>query len=262
MIRAMRSELVKVVRRRVLIVTAAAVAVFAVGGAAIVLATAEPAATVSRGRGPTVEDLAQAGGGTQVFLTVSSFAGFFVFVIFIGVFAIEFGRGTFRTMLLRQPGRLRLLAGKMSGLLVFAAGALAVTEAATWIAARSLAPAQDIATDKWVSLAGLGDGIVDFGAALLWVAGYAVLGMTVAVLVRSVPIAFAVGIAWAGPIEHLLQDAWDAASRLFPGLLLEAFVAGGTRDVGAPRAGLTVALYIVAGATLAGMSFARRDMTA
>jgi|GEM_PF-6913666 hypothetical protein len=29
-----------------------------------------------------------------------------------------------------------------------------------------------------------------------------------------------------------------------------------------PRAGLTVALYIVAGATLAGMSFARRDMTA
>jgi hypothetical protein len=44
--------------------------------------------------------------------------------------------------------------------------------------------------------------------------------------------------------------------------LLEAFVAGGTPDVTASRAGLTVALYIVAGATLAGMSFARRDMTA
>lgn len=87
MIRALRAELVKVVRRRVLMITAAAVVVFAIGGAAIVLMTAEPAATVTPGRGPTVEDLAQAGGGTQVFLTTASFTGFFVFVIFVGAFA-------------------------------------------------------------------------------------------------------------------------------------------------------------------------------
>ena len=62
-------------------------------------------------------------------------------------------------------------------------------------------------------------------------AGYALLGMAVAVLVRSVPVALAIGIAWAGPFEHLLQDAWDPAQRFFPGLLLEAFVAGGTSDV-------------------------------
>jgi ABC-2 type transport system permease protein len=255
MIRALRAELVKVLRRRVLLITAAAVAVFAIGGAAIVLTTAEPAATAISDRGLTVEEVAQAGGGTEVFLTAASFAGFFVLVVFVGAVAIEFGRGTFRTMLLRQPGRLRLLAGKMAGLLVFAAGVLAVTEAATWIAALFLAPTQDVATDEWVSLA-------DFGTALLWVTGYAVLGMTIAVLIRSVPVAFAVGIAWAGPIEHLLQDAWDTAGLFFPGLLLEAFVAGGTPDVTASRAALTLALYIAAGAVIAGMSFARRDMTA
>ena len=53
MIRVLRAELVKVVRRRVLMITAAAVVVFAIGGAAIVLTTAEPAATVTPGRGPT-----------------------------------------------------------------------------------------------------------------------------------------------------------------------------------------------------------------
>ena len=37
MIRVLRAELVKVVRRRVLMITAAAVVVFAIGGAAIVL---------------------------------------------------------------------------------------------------------------------------------------------------------------------------------------------------------------------------------
>jgi ABC-2 type transport system permease protein len=262
MIRALRAELVKVLRRRVLLTTAAAVAVFAIGGAAIVLTTAEPAATAISDRGLTVEEIAQAGGGTEVFLTAASFAGFFVLVVFVGAFAIEFGRGTYRTMLLRQPGRLRLLAGKMAGLLVFAAGVLAVTEAATWIAALFLAPTQDVATDEWVSLAGLGEGVADFGTALLWVTGYAVLGMTIAVLIRSVPVAFAVGIAWAGPIEHLLQDAWDTAGLFFPGLLLEAFVAGGTPDVTASRAALTLALYIAAGAVIAGTSFARRDMTA
>jgi hypothetical protein len=262
MIRALSAELVKVLRARVLLITAAAVAVFAIGGAAIVLTTAEPATTAAPGRGLTLESLERAGGGTEIFLTVASFAGFFVFVVFVGAYAIEFGRGTFRTMSLRQPGRVRLLAGKMFGLLVFAAGALAVTEAATWVAARFIAPSQDVITDKWMSLAGLGAGVADFGTALLWVAGYAVLGMTIAVLVRSVPVAFAVAIAWAGPIEHLLQDAWDAASRSFPGLLLEAFVAGGTPDVSALRAGLTVVLYIVVGATIAGINFSRRDMTA
>jgi ABC-2 type transport system permease protein len=103
--------------------------------------------------------------------------------------------------------------------------------------------------------------VADLGAALLWVAGSAVLGMTIAVLIRSVPVAFAVGIAWAGPAEHLLQDVWDPAARFFPSLL-EAFVAGETSEVAASRAAVTLILYMVAAAGLAGMSFARRDVTA
>jgi hypothetical protein len=79
--------------------------------------------------------------------------------------------------------------------------------------------------------------------------------MTLAVLVRSVPVALAIGIAWAGPFEHLLQDAWDPANRLFPGLLLEAFVAGGTTDVSASRALLTVTVYLAIAATIAATTF-------
>ena len=88
------------------------------------------------------------------------------------------------------------------------------------------------------------------------------LGTALAVLVRSVPIALAIGIAWAGPFEHLLQDAWDPAGRVFPGLLLEAFVAGGTPEVTAARAFLTVAVYVSVAAAIAGTVFARRDVTA
>jgi ABC-2 type transport system permease protein len=203
-----------------------------------------------------------AGGGTEVFTTAVSFAGTFLFVVFVGAVAVEFSRGTFRTMLLHEPRRLRLLAGKMAGLLFFAAVVLAAAEALTWVAARLLAPSQDVATGDWISAAALGDALTDYVSVLFWVSGYALLGMTLAVLVRSVPVALAIGIAWAGPFEHLVQDAWDPANRVFPGLLLEAFVAGGTTEVSASRALLTVTVYLLIAATVAATTFARRDITA
>jgi ABC-2 type transport system permease protein len=86
--------------------------------------------------------------------------------------------------------------------------------------------------------------------------------MLIAVLLRSVPLALAVGIAWAGPAEHLIGDAWDPGRRFFPGLLLETLGQGGTSEVGMTRALLTVAAYVVVAAAVAGTVFARRDVTA
>jgi ABC-2 type transport system permease protein len=262
MIAAVRAELVKVLRRRVLVITAATAAVFSIGSTAIVLASADPGGGRVAGRGVTVASLSDAGGGTEVFTTAVSFAGTFLFVVFVGVVAIEFSRGTFRTMLMYQPRRLRLLAGKLAALLAFAAAVLAAAEVLTWATALLLAPTQDVTTDHWVSADSLGQGVADYGSVLFWVGGYAVLGTALAVIVRSVPIALAIGIAWAGPFEHLMQDAWDPAGRVFPGLLLEAFVAGGTSEVSAMRAFLTVAVYVTVAAVLAGTVFSRRDLTA
>ncbi|HKB20175.1 MAG TPA: hypothetical protein VKC65_04110 [Gaiellaceae bacterium] len=261
MIAALRSELVKLRRRRVLLVTAVTTLVFSIGSAWIVLATAQERGN-PRGRGLTYAGLADPGGGTDVFTTAVSFAGTFLFVVFVGAVAIEFSRGTFRTMLLHQPRRLRLLAGKMAGLLGFAAVVLAGAEAVTWATARVIAPTMDIATDDWFSAAALRDAVADYGSVLFWVSGYALLGMTVAVLVRSVPLALGIGIAWAGPVEHIVQDAWSTANSIFPGLLLEAFVAGGTTDVSASRALLTVAAYVTVAVAIAATTFARRDVTA
>jgi ABC-2 type transport system permease protein len=257
---ALRSELVKIRRRRVLIVTAVTTLIFSIGSAAIVLVSASRTANPA-GRGLTFASLAEPGGGTEVFTTAVSFAGTFLFVVFVGAVAVEFSRGTFRTMLLQEPRRLRLLAGKMGGLLVFAAVVLAVAEAVTWVTARVLAPTQDIATGEWVSAAAVGDALTDYASVLFWITGYALLGMTVAVLVRSVPLALGIGIAWAGPVEHIIQDAWSTADRLFPGLLLEEFVAGGTSEVSASRALLTVTAYVLIAVAIAATSFARRDVT-
>jgi ABC-type transport system involved in multi-copper enzyme maturation permease subunit len=263
MIRTFRAELVKLRRRRVLVLAAIATVLFSIGTAAVVLASAAPAANrPGFGQGTTIEALSAADGGTEVFTTGTSFAGTFVFVVFVGAIAVEFSRGTVRTMLLRQPRRGALLAGKLASLFAFAAVVLAVAEALTWIAATLLAPTQDIPTGEWRSLAAIGHALADYAMVLFWVGGYALLGLTVAVLTRSVPVALAIGIAWAGPFEHLIQDGWNTATRVFPGLLLEAFVAGGTSDVSALRAFGTVTAYMLVAAAVAATTFVRRDVTA
>ncbi len=263
MIRAFNAELARLVRRRVLAWMTLAVLVFSIGGAAIVLASAEPARPGgSTGRAPTFQSLAEAGGGTEVFRLIASFSGTFVFVVFVGLFALEFSRGTYRTMLLRQPQRIRLLAGRLLALLAFAAAALLAAEVVTWVAAKAMAPAFDVSTGAWTSLDGLGDAVADYGIVLFWVTGYALLAMMIGVLLQSVPLALAVGIAWAGPLEHLLQDAWGPAQRLFPGLLLEAVAAGGVPDVSLSRAIATVSIYAVAAGCIAAVVFRRRDVTA
>ena len=259
MIAALRGELVKLRRRRVLVVTAATTLVFAVGSTAIVLASAERSGD-PRARGVTFATSPRQAGAPRSSRPPSpsparsspssSSAP-----------SPSSSRGTFRTMLLHEPRRLRLLAGKMAGLLVFAAVVLAAAEILTWVAARLLAPSYDVASSDWISAAALGDAVSDYGSVLFWVTGYALLGMTIAVAVRSVPIALAIGIAWAGPIEHLLQDAWDPANRLFPGLLLEG-VRRGQHDRGQLlQALLTLAMYVLIGAAIAATSFARRDIT-
>jgi hypothetical protein len=262
MIATYRAELAKLLRRRVVLTTALAALVLAIGGAAIVLAAAKPAAEDPSGRGPIIETLSRAGGGTEVFRTSASFVGTFLFVVFVGLMAAEFSRGTMRSMLLRQPGRVRLLAGRVAALLTFAAVTLGATEAVAWLAARAFAGGQGVSTARWTTGAALGAALADYGAVLVWITGYAILGTLVGVLLRSVPLALGVGIAWAGPLEHLVQNAWPGATRLFPGLLLEAFVAGGTPDVTAGRALAAIAPYTVVAAAIAAVHFARRDITA
>jgi len=59
-----------------------------------------------------------------------------------------------------------------------------------------------------------------------------------------------------------LQDAWEPANKLFPGLLLETFVAGGTTLVSAGRALTAASVYVIPAGIVAVTVFARRDVAA
>jgi ABC-2 type transport system permease protein len=251
MIASFRAEWSRLTRRRALLAGVALVLVVAAGSAVLVLSAAEPARVASPDAlTPTLESLASAGGGTEVFRVAAALAGTLTFIVFVGLFALEYAR------------RIALLAGKLLGLLAFAAVVLAALEIATWAVAWIVAPAFGVDTARWTSVDALGSAVGDYGSAMLWVTGYAVFGMAVAILVRSVAPALAIAIAWAGPFEHLLARAWSPARGYFPGLLLEVLGAGGVAGVSVTRAALASCGYIALFALVAAVVFRRRDVTA
>jgi ABC-type transport system involved in multi-copper enzyme maturation permease subunit len=261
--RIIKAELQRLIRRRTLVIAIAGSVLFAVVATLTVFASAKSTGIAnSRQGGTTLARLAASGGATQAFAVGASFAGFLVFVTFIAMVAAEFSGGTFRALLLRDPHRLRVIVGKVIGLLIVAAGVAAMTEVFSIIMSLVLAPTKDISTSAWFSAAGLGDALVDFVTVFAGIAGWAVFGATLAVIFRSAPLALGVGFAWAGPFENIVVDSWDTGYRVFPGQVLGSLIRGGTIELGFARALMTAVLYTGVAATATLFLVSRRDVTA
>jgi ABC-type transport system involved in multi-copper enzyme maturation permease subunit len=262
MTRLIHAELLRLVRRRTLVALVASAVVFAVVSALTVFSAARSVGVPGRRGGPSLAALTGHGGGTEAFAIGASFAGLFVFVTVIALVAAEFTGGTFRATLLREPRRVRVIAGKLTAILLLAAASVALMEVVTFLASLVVAPSKDVSTSEWFSQASAGDAARDFGAVYAGVAGWAVLGTMLAVIFRSSTVAVAVGFAWAGPFENITSASWSTGLRVFPGQVLASLVRGGTADLGLSRALLTAAAYSLVALAVTFSLVARRDVTA
>jgi ABC-2 type transport system permease protein len=257
-----KAEFMKLTRPRILAGTLIAIVLAAVTATSVAVLSVDASEGPAAGRGVTLDELAAAGGGTEAFSLGTSFAGFFVFVTLAANWAGEFSQGTFRTLLMQQPSRAHLLAGKYAGMVAFAAGVLLVFGGLTWVLSLALAPTQDVSTSAWFSVDGLAEAAGDYATALFWVSAWASFAMMLGVLLRSTPVTLGVGIAWAGPFEHLTGEAWTALTGIYPGLLLESLAVGGTADASYERALLLLIGYMAIAAIVSVITFTRRDVAA
>lgn len=261
MINMFRAELLKLSRQRILAATAGLVLVSAAVATIVVFLSASDAASTPLERGTSIATLSGSGGGTEAFSIGMSFTGFFVFVVLTANWALEFSQGTFRMLLMKQPERLAVLAGKLAALLAFAAVVLLAGEALTWGLSLAIAPSRGISTAHWFGPAAMRSAAANYGNAFLGVAAWSSFAMLLAVLLRSVPLALGAGIGWAGPFEHLTQRASSAVAGWYPGLLLEALAVGGTSDASYGRVLTMLAIYLVLAIAAAALLFARRDVS-
>lgn len=209
----------------------------------------------------TLDQLGAAGGLTRGFSIAAGFIGLLMFVVFLTSVTSEYGHGTLRVLLTRQPRRGRLLAGKLVALLACTAAALLVAEVVSAAVAVGMAGVRDVPTSDWFTGNGLLQAGGDYANAFLNATFFGLLGAGVGVILRSTVLALGVGLAWFMPIEHIIQNAWAGAGRWFPGLLFEAVARGGTAVTSYQRslllAAIATTLVLVAGTA----TFLRRDVS-
>ena len=267
MIRSFKAELLKLRRPAVLYGAAGAMLGFALLATVLTFTTATSATTAAASpvggaaMGSTLGQLGQPGGLTRGFTLAVGFIGLLVFVLFTTNMTSEYGLGTIRVLLTRQPRRAQLLAGKLLALLAFVAALLFAAELISAVAAIALAHARDVSTADWFTTDGLGHLAGDYANAVLTATVFGTVGISLGVFTRSTPIALGIGLAWLGPLEHIVQLSWSGAARWFPGLVFDAIASGGTTITTYQRALVLALAYAALALTGAAVSFIRRDVS-
>ena len=130
--------------------------------------------------------------------------------------AAEWSQGTWRNLLVREPRRLRLLAGKMLALMLFVLCSMTLTLVGSSVLILAVAHAQGVQTAAWTSSAGLSAWLAFFGNEVLCLIGVCLLGMLIAVLTRSTGIAVGVALVYVLIPEGIIATVWNEGSRWFP----------------------------------------------
>jgi len=263
MIRSFKSEMQKLLRRPMVMGVVGSMVGFTILATFLAFSTAGSGSS-DGGReisSATPADLAEASGLVEGVAAATMFLGVIAVVVVAWKVAGEFGNGTIRNLLIRQPSRVKLLGGKLLALWTFVGIAVLAAVAVSVGAAALLAPAYDISTSAWFTAEGLGAVVSVTTNLLVAVAGYAAIGALLGIVVQSAAPAIGIALAWLLPVESLLAKFGDTAGDYLPGQAFSDLAAGGTQ-LGFALA-LAVTLGYVAVGTVGSMAlFKSRDVTA
>jgi hypothetical protein len=208
----------------------------------------------------SLADLARFDGFAQVIHHTGDLLRVITLGVFASVFASEFSQGTMRNLLVRQPRRLRLLAGKYLATVTATAGALLAALAVCIPVGILAAGTKNVSTSAWWTGAGLSNLAHTEANLFLACVGYGTIGVLLAIVLRSPVAAVGAGLAYLLPVEGILNAVINGATRWLPGQLLDALASGGNADVSYRAAAFTLAVYGLVAAAVTGVLFSRRDV--
>jgi ABC-2 type transport system permease protein len=257
------SEWIKLRRKSLLLSTflglAAAASLF------VVLIFSNAPAHGSGGGLPSLQQLARPNGLVFGLTRATFLLGVVAFGTAAAQTASEYSLGTLRQLLVRQPRRVTLLAGKMLAVITFMVLATAFAAVVAFLVATAMAQSRGVSTSAWFTGTGFGDLLKALADIELAVIGYSILGLVVGQFLRSAVAAVIVGFAWLLVIEQfILTRIVPGAAPWLPGISLSTIAGDGNADFGISYThGLLVAaLYIVVAIAAASVTFTRRDVTA
>lgn len=261
MIGAFSSEWVKLRRRSMLLWGLGGGLLFSVFATALTIERTQKSFAPGTGARfhVTIAQLSQPNGFVHGVITASNLIGIVALCLFAGAMASEYSQGTLRNLLVRQPRRSRLLAGKFLALAVFFGIAIVLAVAVAAGIAFALGPSKGINTSAWTTAIGLND----LGQTILHIflasIGYGILGTALAIVLRSPALAVAIGVAYTLPGEAIINRLWNSGDRWLPGQLLSVLAHGGTNTTSYKHALITLTVYAAVAAAGTFVLFQRRD---
>ena len=206
------------------------------------------------------EMLSSFGGSIIGFTNVGGLLGIIAYCVFAAQTAQEYTYGTLRNLLVRQPGRLRLLAGKLISMKLFALLMVLVSGVVSIALSYLLAPGAKVERALWFTSDGWSQIAQTFINVSISVIGFGVIGMIMGLLLRSPISAISIGVIWILIIENILGAVKSSTLEWLPGSQLNVIAVGGTPQVNYSHGVTLAAIYIGVGGLVASVLFSRRDV--
>lgn len=219
-----------------------------------------PRGNGDRGRTIGREVLQLASGSVNGFASVGGFLGIIALCVFAAQTAQEYTYGTLRNLLVRQPGRMKILIGKLISMMLFALIMISIAAIVSVAISYILAPGAKVNTDLWLTSAGYHAIFTTFVNVTVSVTAFGIVGMVLGLLLRSPISAISLGVLWLLIVENLLIAVKNSWQSWLPGAQLNAIASGGTLDLTYKHALTVGGIYVAVGATIASVLFVRRDV--
>ncbi len=208
----------------------------------------------------TRETLALPNGLYVGFANSAGLLGVIALCVFAAQTAIEYTNGTLRNLLVREPRRLLLLAGKYLAMISFALITVCFSAIVSVGISATLANVKDVNTDLWYTSSALSLFSSTFGNVLLSVISYGTVGMTLGLLLRSPISSISIALAWILVVENILSATVDGISKWLPGQLMSSIPVQFGVDFSYSWALIGSASYLLISGAAAAILFKRRDV--
>lgn len=216
----------------------------------------------------TPERLSASDGLVYGFQSAASLLGVIALCVFAAQSAQEYTYGTLRNLLVRQPSRMKILAGKYVAMSLFAVLIVLVSAIVSVAISFGLASGAKVSTTLWSSADGQQELITALGNVLLSTICFGTVGMILGLLLRSPISSIAVGVIWILIVENLLSAVVNHISKWLPGQLLSAIASGGTppdpitnaAEISYQRGLIGGLTYVLSGMIVVSILFKKRDV--
>lgn len=213
-----------------------------------------------RGRQVGREVLNLASGSVFGFASVGGLLGIIALCVFAAQTAQEYTYGTLRNLLVRQPGRLRILLGKLIAMKIFALILVLISALVSIAISLLLAERAKVTTDLWLTAEGyqaIGQNLLNVSISVIY---FGIVGMVLGLLLRSPISAISIGVLWLLIIENLIGAVKPETLDWMPGNQLATIAQGGTPELSYSHALTLGTSYVFLGAIVAAILFSRRDV--